>query len=445
MIKFLANVRNHQLIFGLLLAFSMLLLLGRFYTTQSVIGGDGVHYYASLRSLVLDGNVDLKNEYEHFYNEVSAFTGNRKIDAIPDANPLTGKIVNRYPIGNAIALAPFFAIGHVVSLILKSLGLPVTTDGYGAVHQLFTGLGSLLYGFFGLLIIYFLGRKLYDSYSFDRFSYNSATAFAGTLGIWLATPLVYYMTMEPLMSHTTSMFFVTLFVFIWYTTRARPRLYHSIILGLLGGLICIIRYQDILFLLIPLVDTIASTQPYSGMQSLGRRPPLHPLKSIAVFLIAAALVIALQLYANFVLYGSFFTTGYAGETFPYWARPKLLFTLFSPQGGLLLWSPILILAIVGLFFFLRQQVVPGAVLLLALVSEWYLISAWSYPHGGDSFGNRMLLSATVIFAIGLMQFLHTFERQKLLYRSLLVLGGILILINGVLAGLYCFRLIGNPY
>jgi hypothetical protein len=447
MIRFLANVRNHLLVFGLLLTFSILLLLGRFYLTRSVIGGDAVYYYSSIRSLVIDGDLDFKNEYEHFHRESSTFTKNRKIPEIPLASPITGKLPNRYPIGSAIALIPFFALGHILSLFLQYLGISVTTDGYSAIYQIFTGLGGLLYGFFGLIIIYFLGRKLYDSYSFNRYSYNSATVFVGTISLCLATPLIYYMTMEPLMSHTPSMFFAALFVSIWYMTRRDRPIAQSITLGILGGLICIIRYQDALFLLIPIADAIAGTLNYANTKVWGRRTPHHPLQSLTLVLISAAFVICLQLYVNWFLYGSFFTTGYAyvGQTFTYWTSPKLLFTLFSPQGGLLLWSPILCFAIAGLVMFSRHQVLPGMLLLLVLLSEWYLISAWSFPHGGDSFGNRLLLSCSVIFAIGLMQFLHTFETRKLLYHVLIILSGILILVNGVLAGLYCFRIIGNPY
>jgi hypothetical protein len=447
MIKFLANVRNHLLIFGLLLTLSVLLLLGRFYVTQSVLGGDGVYYYAMIRSLVIDGDLDFQNEYEHFHQEASAFTGNPKIPKIPAANSITGKLPNRYPIGQPIALMPFFGLAHVVSLLLSAIGLPVAVDGYSIIYQLFTGLGSLLYGFLALIVIYLLGRRWFDSYSFDRFSYNSATAIAGTVGIGLATPVIYYMTMEPLMSHTTSMFFAALFVLVWYIARTKPSFSTAIGLGFLGGMIALTRYQDVLFLLIPSGDAIASVLNRSNSRSFGRRSAPQPLLLLGVVLITAALVISLQFYVNRILYGSFLTTGYSeiGEGLVNWNSPKLAETLFSLQGGLLLWSPIVIFSIAGLALFLRKQVLAGALLGLVLLSEWYLISAWSIPLGGDSFGSRKLLSCTVIFAIGLMQFLHMLEKQRSLYRALLSLIGILILVNGVLAGLYCFRVIGNPY
>jgi hypothetical protein len=446
MIKFLANIRNHQIIFGLLLLLNVMLLVGRFYITQSVLGGDSVYYYSTIRSLVIDGNIDYRNEYQHFHREVSSFTGNPKIPTIPAAHPVTKRLPNRYPIGNAIALIPFFVIAHLLSLVLSSIGLPVVTDGYGVIYQLFTSLGSLLYGFLGLIIIYFLGRKQFDSFSFDRFSHNSSVAFVGTIAIWLATPLIYYMTMEPLMSHTTSMFFASLFVAIWYVTYTKPTVVTAIALGVLGGMLCITRYQDILFLLIPIGSAIAAVPVYPKVKPWGRRAPPHPLKLLLITLIAAALVICLQLYITWYLYGTPFTTGYVyvGDSFN-WLSPKLGVTLFSSKGGLLLWSPILLFAIVGLILFLRKQILSGILLGITLLSTWYLISAWSSPEGGDSFGNRMMLSFSIVFAIGLMQFLSTFERQKILYRVILILFGIFVLINAVLAGLYCFRVIGNPY
>lgn len=447
MIKFLANVKNHLLIFSALLAFCLLLMLGRFYLTQSLLGGDGVFYYANLRSLVVDGDLNFRNEYEHFHSETSGFTGNRKIAEIPPPHPVTGRLPNRYPIGSTIALLPFFAIGHWVSLLLARLGLPVRTDGYGFIPQLSTGVGSLLYAFMGLMLIYLLGRKLFDSYSFDRFSYNSVTAVTGTLGIWLATPLVYYMTMEPLMSHTVSMFFATAFVLVWYFTRSKPSFPSAIALGGLAGLLIITRYQDVLFLLIPIGEAIVALPNRPARTLLGRKPSPHPLQLLAVTLAVAAGVTSLQLLVNRILYGSFWTTGYGeiGEGPVHWASPYLLPTLFSPAGGLLLWSPILAFAIAGLFLFLRRQVLPASLLLLVLVAQWVLLSVWTAPLGGDSFGGRKFLSCLPIFAIGLMQLLHTLEKRKPLHRAALSLGAVLILANGVLAGLYCFRVIGNPY
>ncbi|MBE0447665.1 MAG: glycosyltransferase family 39 protein [Actinobacteria bacterium] len=308
-------------------------------------------------------------------------------------------------------------------------------DGYGTIYQLAAGLGSLFYAFAGVVLLYYLGKRLFDT----------TTALIGAIAIWLATPLIYYMTMEPLMAHTISMFSITLFVFLWYVTRDNRRLYHWAILGVVGGLLTIVRYQDAPFLLIPVIDTVITKL----------RKPDSPPKSwlyygfaFGVFFLAALLATTPQLYENKVFYGSPFINGYGhgGEGFIYWNSPKILYSLFSTQSGLVLWSPIMLLSFIGLFWFSRKRPLIGLLLTSSFLVQLYLVSSWWAPDQGHTFGNRMLLNSTVVFAIGLMQFIYVVKERKVAFLKYAVsLCAALILINGVLSGLYCFRIIGHSY
>lgn len=433
MISFLATEQYHKILFGIGLIISIILLMGRFSTTNSIAGGDAVYYYMNVRSLVIDHDIDFKNEYAHFYNEVSPFTGYRKILSIPDENLATGRLPNKYPIGTAIFLAPFFALAHVLALLLQKLGFSVQPDGYGSLYQLSAGFGSLLYAFAGIILIYHLGRKLY----------NPAVAFAGASAIWLATPLIYYMTMEPLMSHTISMFGITLFVFLWYVTREDRKMYQWSILGLVGGLLVTIRYQDALFTLIPFIDTLYLL--------LKRRAPSHQpwfrsLLGLLIFTLSSILAATPQFYSNIILNGSLIP-GYSqqGEDFCYWNSPKLLYTLFSAQSGLILWSPIIFFSFIGLYFLLKKNMSLGLLLSFSFAIQWYLVSSWWSIDQGHTFGNRMLLNSVVVFAVGLMQFLDKLQENVKLFKYAISLCIVFILTNGILAGLYCFRIIGHPY
>jgi len=432
MIDFISNKKNHTLIFLLIFLLCTILLFFRFYITRSVMGGDAVYYYSNIRSLLIDKDIDFRNEYTHFYNEISPFTGNRKIPSIPVKNSTTGKLPNIAPIGSAVLLAPFFVIGHFFSNIFQNLGFSVSTDGYSSVCMIVVAFGSLLYAFIGMFFIYCFGKKLFDE----------NVALLGAVGIWLCTPIIYYMTMEPLMSHTISMFGVTAFVFYWYLTRENRKIHQWILLGLIGGGISIVRYQDASFLIIPIMEITASQL----FRKMSWKIVCSYVRAICAFLIAAISIIALQLYANKVLYGSPFTTGYAGYGFIYWKSPRLFYTLFSTQCGLLLWSPIVIFSIVGFFLFSKKNPLIGSLLAGSFFIQWYIVSSWFAPSQGDSFGNRMLLNCSIVFAIGLMHFLYYIKsvRDKYYTYAIISLGG-LILLNGILSGLYCFRIIGNPY
>lgn len=401
----LTNQKYHLIIFGLLFVSCILLLFGRLYKTGSAIGGDAVYYYASLRSIVVDKDLDFKNEYEYFHSQTSTFTGNRKIPKIPDQNPVTKKLPVKYPIGSAIFLLPPFFLTHSL----------IQSDGYNLIYQTITSLSSLIYGFSGLLLIYNLGKKIFDA----------KIALMGTLSIWLATPLVYYMTMEPLNSQSLSFFSVSLFIYFWFVTRKERMLYQWIILGIIGGLMGMVRYQDLLFILIPLIDTL---RKYFFMK--------------VIFLFFVILTISIQFGVNNYLYGFPFNTGYGDAGFPYLTSPKIFYSLFSFERGLLVWSPILIFAFIGLYWLIKRFKLVGSLLLLSVMIQVYVVGSWADPSQGDSFGNRILLNSSVIFALGLMQFLKEINiRQKL---SLIIIS-LFILTNGILAGLFIFRIIGQPY
>src|ERR1051326_6892616 len=98
MIDLFANTRNHRWFLLLALAACLLLVAGRFYLTRSVLGGDAVYYYSSLRSMAIDRDLDLANEYQHYYHEVSPYTGNRKLINMPPADSVTGRAPAKYPL-----------------------------------------------------------------------------------------------------------------------------------------------------------------------------------------------------------------------------------------------------------------------------------------------------------------------------------------------------------
>jgi len=411
------NKPKYQLNILLLILFaSIILLFGRLLTTGSVLGGDAIYYYATLRSLAIDHNLDFKNEYEYFHSQTSNFTGNRKIPAIPDQNPITKKLPAKYPIGTAILLIPFFLLAHGLVIMLQTLGFDLQLDGYNIIYQIISALGSLIYAFFGVLLTYNLGRKIFK----DKLT------FFGAVGIWLATPLIYYMTMEPLNSQPLSFFSVSLFIYLWFSSRKSKKIYLWIILGLVGGLMSIVRYQDALFILIPMIDLLISKKIFN----------------ICLIVFFAGFVGIFQLWANNYLFGSAFITSYSGIGFPYLTSPKILYSLFSLERGLLVWSPILIFALIGLYWFIKKSKLVGSLLLFSFLAQLYIVSSWTDPSQGDSFGNRILLNSNLIFALGIMQFLKEYQTYQKLF---LIFFSLLILLNAFLAYLFVFRVIGQPY
>lgn len=411
---------------GLLVCFA--LSAGRWYVTGNVFSGDAVYYFCMLRSAIVDHDLDFENEYKHFHEERSKYTGNSKLPVIPQPVAATGMLPNKYPIGVPLLLLPWYLLGYSLSFIWSMLGGPPEPQGFGCITTGTILLGSMVYGALGLILIFRAGLRY-----FPRSQVVPAVAM-----IFGATPLAYYMTMEPLMSHAFAVFAMGLFVYLWLELQERENLWGWMALGGVGALAGLVRYQDVLILSLPLADLLVKA--IKGDLSKGHWH--RSLVQISLLGVGMIMVLLPQLLVNKHLYGSFGVTGYAGEGFTNWASPYLWSSLFSKESGLILWAPVHAVALWGICRYARESRV-GLLFAGYFILQWYLVSSWSSPGQGDSFGNRMLISCSPIFAFGLMQAFSStdvLKNRKALWGCVALVG-----LNGVLIGLYCLRIIGRNY
>jgi hypothetical protein len=126
-------------------------------------------------------------------------------------------------------------------------------------------------------------------------------------------------------------------------------------------------------------------------------------------------IFALSLFVAFlptfvikkIIYGGFFDFGYRVSW--YWSSPAFLKVAFSSDHGFLSWTPVLILAVAGLFLFYRRSGTLAAAFLGVLLLYIYLIGCYSDWDGLASYGNRFFVSLTPIFVIGLAAFFDWLE------------------------------------
>ncbi|HEY2824563.1 MAG TPA: hypothetical protein VGI83_03365 [Gemmatimonadales bacterium] len=396
------------------------LMVVRFALTRTLVAGDSAWYFSAARSLLVDHDLDLANEYQHFANDVSPRSGNKRITAVLNPDPRTGRLAPGYSLGTSLAVLPFMALVQVV----------VRGDGYGAAYQLAAGIGSALWGFLGLLLLWRLGPSAIgrEVATTGIRGEPGDPALLATLTIWLGTPLVYYMTIEPLMSHAISVFATTALLMVWLQSRDQPGVARWALMGALGGFATIVRYQDAVFCLVPVLDAVLS--------GALRRDPRRTLLGLVAFAAAASGFVGVQLYANAFYFGSPWITGYPALAEFHWLRPSLFTALFSLHAGLITFAPVTLLCLAGLYQLTRERRLVGALLISVLVLQVYVTAAWLVPDQGAAFGNRMLLSCTPILALGLMRWL---ERP----RPWVSAG--FIALNATLALLYCARILPDPY
>jgi hypothetical protein len=386
------------------------------------MSGDAVYHFCHLHTLVVDRDLDPTDEITHYQQVRSPYTGLPKIGNAPPIDPVTGRAIDKYPIGTALLLLPAYAGIYVTALALNALGLPADITGYGWTYQLAAGWLTAVYAVLGLLAMI----RVCESGGVAE-----DAAVAATATIALATPWVFYVTLEPLFAHALSATAVALLIRAWLAARSQDRAAAWVVTGVVGGLAAIIRYQDALFLIVPALDALLNV----------RRRSLA-LPALAFGAVAGA---SPQLAANAALFGSPFHTGYAAEGFTHLTSPWLLFTLFSPKVGLLRWSPIVALALIGLAVGARRGWIVARLGLVAVAAQWYLVSSWYFVSQGHTFGNRMLTNCTVFFVAGLGEMLGAIgcdQVRRGARAALLALCVASILANLVLIGLWAVGRIG---
>ena len=119
----------------------MFLVLTLVCLTPWINGKDGNGYYALTHSVVINKDLDLREEATYLVEE--------KGNNVVKEDVFTQKFYTQYTIGTAIFQTPFFILGHVISLITNH-----TTDGWSIIYIYMVCLGSALCGFLGILLMY---------------------------------------------------------------------------------------------------------------------------------------------------------------------------------------------------------------------------------------------------------------------------------------------------
>jgi hypothetical protein len=366
--------------------------------TPRIRGADEIEGFAYLRSAVFDRDLDFTNEYQAFFERDPRGLAGFAETFLARRDPTTGRAINFAPIGSAVLWSPFYLAAHGGVLICRALGATVAADGFSRPYVAAVCYASALYGFLGLLLI---------QDTLVRFAgFASASTTATVLCLWFGTPVLYYMTLAPGFSHACSLAAVALL--LWLTLRAaaegRGRPLEWALVGAAGGLAGLVREQDVLFLAVP-----------AGLLSwriLVRREWNAGLPRL-LSLVAAALVVFLpQLFVYRVLHGRFGPSRLVSRKMSF-SSPHFLDVLFDPGHGLFLWSPVLLLAFVGLVVIVarrdRREIAPFLLLAL-LLQVWINGAVLSWSQAG-AFGSRRFLGATAVFAWGLAAALEDLRRR----------------------------------
>ncbi len=340
------------------------------------VRADGSSYFAYLRSLAFDGDLDFANERE----EWGLGEGPRTA---------TGLTASTHPVGPALFWSPFFAVAH----LYVRLGLsakPYAADGFTVPYLRSLALGTqtaVVLGAWALALT--LSRRV-----------GAKTAWLATLGTIAASPILYYALVVPAMAHGLTFAFAALVLWAWDRARITPSLRNWGLLGLMLGALVVCRWQGLVWVLLMI--------PLATVQLLRGSARLHWLLAGAGL---GLLVFTPQLIAWKILFGQALTLP-QGSSYVDWGAPHLLDVLISANHGLFTWSPALGLGLLGLLLCLRQEArLHGPALAVFAATAWIngSVTDWDWA-AGDAFGARRFDLVVPLLALGLARLLRSLAR-----------------------------------
>jgi hypothetical protein len=379
--------------------------------TKRLYASDEIQYFAWLRSVAFDRNADFENEYQYFWDAGVSRTPDYHETFLERRNS-AGRRINYATIGSAVLWAPFYAAGHLAAL---ATGAPA--DGYSRPYVVAVAIGSAAYGFAAMVLSALIARKLVG---------HGTTA---AVIVAFGTPIVFYSYVAPIFGHATSAFAVALFLWTWLVVRDRWSLGGALALGLTGGVMAMVREQDVLLALGPCLDfLITLTRRLREGGVTATRVVTAALIGVTGF----ALAYAPQFFAYRALNGGFAPDDTVARKL-IWTSPHALSVLFSRDHGLFAWTPLAVLAMAGLVWLavVRARAAHqdasriAWLLLLMFAAQVYTsgsVDSWTVS---GAFGQRRFVAVTPILTVGIAAVLAASAAGQLVRRlalALVVLG-----------------------
>jgi len=341
-------------------------------------GGDSWGYYVYLPALFI--NHDLKDLQT---------TCATKKKYHPDAGGC--RTITKYSSGVAIMHLPAFALAHAFTSATD-----YDTDGFSKPYIFALYLSTLLYVLLGL---YLLGLVLIKE--FDQRSVITTLVLLA-----ICTNLYYFSSYNNVMSHPITFFFTAALIYTTNKFYAAFRWREMVLIGLLLGMITLIRPTNIILALIPFLwsfDTIKNR--FALIVTHASKLP--------VALIAFFISLLPQLLYWKYTSGQFIYYSYTGEGFDF-ANSMIGRGLFSFRNGWLAYTPIMFFVFPGLFILWKNKSRAFLTTVLILPLHVYIIYSWWNWYYINGLGSRPMVDIYPILAFALAGFISfTFKKTYL--------------------------------
>jgi hypothetical protein len=296
---------------------------------------------------------------------------------------------------------PFFIVGHWYAQLFD---YPVT--GYSTPYRFALMFSSFVYLIIGLFFL----RKFLLKY------FSEIAAGVVILVLPFATNMLWYTVVESPMSHVYNFALISIFLYmidLWYEKNT---LWRTLLIGLLAGLIALIRPTNILVLLIFLLWDVKTLKEFGARILLF----LTNWKKVLIMIAAFVLIWIPQFIYWKIQAGQFLYFSYPDDQGFFFNNPQILNSLFSWRKGWLIYTPVMIFAIAGFPLLWKNYRKFFFPVLIFFVANVYVLSSWWDWWFGGGFGLRAYIDMYGVMALPMAAFISWGLSRKAILKYILI-------------------------
>jgi len=355
------------------------------WNNHYIISQDVAIYYGYLPATFIYNDLSFK-----FLEDLpDNFEGNIVYSNPPGSN---AKIL-KMTMGVAILHLPFFLFMHVLTHLI----LPFDANGYTPPYEFAFYLSTIFYVLLGLFFV----RKIL----LKRFS-EKITASTLIL-ILFGTNLFFYTTMRAGTSHVFSFSLFAIAFFLFEKWHNKPSWATTVLIGVVSGMIILVRPTNAIIAVVFILFGIINKQSLHAKFRL----LVRNYQMILAMVLIAFIVFLPQMFYWHHITGDWIYYSYKDEGF-FFHDPEILKGLFSFRKGWLVYTPLMIFALLGiplLYKHCKEYLTP--IIVFTLLNIFIIYSWWTWWYGG-SFGSRPMIDSYGLLAIPFSVFLKELNRKS---------------------------------
>jgi hypothetical protein len=300
--------------------------------------------------------------------------------------------------GMSLFYLPFFLFGHFLAGLL---GFPA--DGFSLPYQYALVIGGIIYTIIGLIYL----RKNLRNFFSERIS-----ALVMII-IVFGTNYIHHLTLKNL--ETVNMLFMLVNIILWNTIKWHEsyKFKNLAAIGIGSALTALVKPSEIFVVLLPLLWNVTSIDTFKEKIAMFWRRRKQVLGVIGIsFLVALPQLLYWYFKTGHLLYDSYKNPGVGLDIF----SPHIINILFSYRKGWLLYTPVMVFALIGWYFLFKEnRKIFFATVSYFLVS-FYIISSWSEWWYGAAFSGRPMITLYPILALCLGYFFLFLKNKKRIFK-----------------------------